>query len=292
MLAVALCKICERPVQPLGKKWGAFLERDFHFVRCDACGFVAVEDPSTDFAKLYGESYYEGRGADPSVDYARELARPDRVVRVYEWRGILELVRSRMGDLSGKRWLDYGSGAGGLVRFVRDAGIDCVGVDTGAYAPRARAAGVPMLTDEEVTKMPGAFDVVTLVEVIEHVIDPLPFLERVAALLRPGGLLFLTTGNAAAHRKGFFDWSYVVPEIHVSFYTPRALTIAFERLGLTALPGEFGPGWTDILRFKILKGMRVHERSRLEAALPWPVLARLADRRFKASAHPLALKRS
>lgn len=47
------CKICQRPVSPLGHKWGAFLNRDFRVVRCDS--FVAVADPSTYYAKLYDE---------------------------------------------------------------------------------------------------------------------------------------------------------------------------------------------------------------------------------------------
>lgn len=287
---MARCKICDGHVSQFGTKWGSYLGRDFRFVRCDGCEFIAVEDPSTEFERLYDERYYEGRGADPSVDYATELAEPERVVRHYEWRGILDIVQSHAGDLTHKRWLDHGSGAGGLVRFARRSGIDCFGFDTGAYAARARAAGVPILDAGELDAMKGTFDVVTLIEVIEHVVDPLPFLRDVANLLRPGGLLFATTGNAAPHVQTFTSWSYVVPEIHVSFFTPKSLGRAYEQAGLEPIQGRFSRGWTDILRFKILKGLGVRRRSPLEAALPWPVLARLAERRFELSAQPLARK--
>lgn len=177
------------------------------------------------------------------------------------------------------------------MRFARRAGAECVGFDTGAYVSRARAAGVPILSEDELASMAGQFDVVTMIEVIEHLVDPLAFLQKVAALLRPGGMLFLTTGNVEPKATSFMDWSYVVPEIHVSYFTPRSLAVAYDKVGLTAVPGRFGAGWTDILRFKILKGMGVRRRSPLEAALPWPVLARLADRRFRVSAHPIGIKR-
>ena len=83
------------------------------------------------------------------------------------------------------------------------------------------------------------------------------------ALLRPGGLLFLTTGNAAAHRGALADWSYVIPEIHVSFFEPRTLARAMAAAGFRPQATGFGPGHSDIIRFKVLKNLRVRTRSRV-----------------------------
>ena len=60
----------------------------------------------------------------------------------------------------------------------------------------------------------------TAIEVLEHTLDPLAELRRIRALLRPGGLLLLTTGNAAPFASRLTQWPYVIPEIHVSFFEP------------------------------------------------------------------------
>jgi len=68
-------------------------------------------------------------------------------------------------------------------------------------------------------------------EVVEHLADPVAELKRIHSLLRPGGLFFLTTGNAAMQRRRFLKWPYIVPEIHVSYFEPRTLARALERAG-------------------------------------------------------------
>jgi hypothetical protein len=291
MAANSCCKICNCETRPLGLKRGNFLHRDFHFVSCEHCGFVAVADPSNDYAALYDERYYRGEGADPLVDYAYELDHPNETVRTYEWRGIVALLRDRAGNLSGKRWVDYGCGAGGLVRYVRQTTeADCVGFDTAGFTGRAGASGIPILAESELSKLRGNVDIITMIEVIEHVADPIALLTTVAALLSKGGLLFLTTGNALPHMRSFSSWPYVVPEIHISYFTPRSLEISYQKVGLIPIPGRYGTGWRDIIRFKILKNLGFKRRSKMEAALPWLLLSRLADTRYGVTSHPLATK--
>lgn len=284
------CKICEGRSVAIGVKSGAVIKRDFHLVRCESCGYVSVADPCTDYARLYDEDYYRGLGADPLVDYAAELDHPDQTIRHYEWRGLVALMRGQLGRDKGLRWLDHGSGAGGLVRYACGVGMDAVGFDTGAFAPRARERGVPMISADELDASTNAFDVVTMIEVIEHVVDPIALLRQVARVLRPGGLLFVTTGNVAPKQRDVLSWAYVIPDIHVGYFTPRSLSLAYERVGLRVVPGHYGPGWTDILRFKILKNLHVRSRSVVEAVLPWPILARLADRHVGVTAQPMARK--
>jgi SAM-dependent methyltransferase len=281
-----VCRICQAATAPAGASRGRRTGREFALRRCTDCGFVSVVDPWTDYAQIYDERYYQGRGSDPLVDYAYEFAQPDRTIRGYEWRGLARTI-NHLHPAPGK-WLDYGCGTGGVVRHARTHTPHTVfGYDTGAWAEKARASGLPILTESELGEHEGTFDIVTAVEVIEHCVDPLEILRHMRRLLKKGGLLYLTTGNADSAPRDFSSWYYVHPEIHVSYFTSRALSRALQFTGFAPFERGVLPGWSDTARFKILKKFGVRNRNLLERLLPWPVLAAVADRMTRLNAHPL-----
>ena len=282
------CPVCGGSTAEAGSMEGRWAKRVFHLRHCAACRFSFVADPWTDYGEIYGQEYYEGRGADPSVDYLYELVHPERTVRHYEWRGIRSIVGSLRELTPATRWLDFGCGNGGLVRHcMSELGCDVVGFEEGWICDKAAALGIPIVGAGGLAGLDGTFDVATMIEVLEHIPDPVAALRRVRSLLRPGGLLFLTTGNAAPYRARLLRWRYVVPEVHVSVFEPETLALALEKAGFRpGFPGYL-PGFTDVIRFKVLKNLGVRRRSRLEASLPWGLVSRLTDRRFGVSAHPV-----
>jgi SAM-dependent methyltransferase len=258
--------------------------RGFALRRCDACGFAYVRDPLAEVSGVYSRAYYEGRGADPLVDYLFELEHPERTVRRLEWSGLFRMVEALAGPMAGRRWLDFGCGNGGLVRVARTRGIDAVGFEEGWIAGRARAAGIPILRRDE---LDGPFDVVTAVEVLEHVLDPVAELRLVRSLLRAGGLFLLTTGNAAPYRDGLDRWRYVVPEIHISFFEPRTLEVALRAAGLRPQRAGRVAGFDAVMTYKVLKNLRVRRWAPWMRALPKPAIARAADRMTRLSDQPV-----
>jgi len=268
----------------------SFSGRDFELAHCPRCRYSFVVNPRTDFGALYDEEYYRGRGADPTVDYERELRDP-RTVRRYEWQAIVEIVRHLRGPLDGLRWLDFGCGLGGFVRYGRERGLNISGFDEGYAAERMHHESIPALSPAELDAAAGSFDVVTAIEVLEHLIDPMAALRRFAALLRPGGLLFLTTGNAEPFRGRLARWSYVQPDIHVGFFEPSTLATALRGVGLQPTFAGYVPGFDSLLRYKILKNLRQKQRHAIERIVPWPLVARAVNRRYRVSAQPIAWKR-
>jgi SAM-dependent methyltransferase len=221
------------------------------------------------------------------VDYVFELDHPGSTIRQAEWRGILEAVASLRRVDSSTRWLDYGCGNGGLVRFLRESGLPgTAGYETGWIASRARSHGLPLLSAAELASAAGKFDVVSAIEVLEHVVDPLEALRSMRRLLKTGGLLFLTTGNAAAHPH-LVRWGYVQPEIHVSFFEPRTLERALSLAGFRPERRGFLPGFDKIIRFKVLKQLGLRKQRRLYDALPWTLISRVVDARLAVTAHPI-----
>jgi SAM-dependent methyltransferase len=165
------------------------------------------------------------------------------------------------------------------------------GPDVGTYADRlGKEDGFRILGPGDVAAEPDArYDVISLIEVVEHIEFPDPVFALAARLLKPGGLLLLTTGNVAsfvARRKGL-AYAYLLPEIHVGYFTPRVLEIAYARHGL--LPVHFR--YDGAVRFKVIKTLRTAGRQRLaRLALRLPFAVRLVDALFGTSRMPCAWK--
>jgi len=302
-----VCRCCGSvDVRPRGHKRGTFIVRDFAYLDCAACGYLFVA-PFAGY-EIYNDDYYHGRGPDPYVDYATEYADYRTTDRILEFDDLARLATahfsapgpspSRPAPLA---WLDFGCGAGGLLKFLRElhtlpaaAGprpLQITGHDVGSYADFLRTRdSFRILNLAELQALPDAqFDVISLVEVIEHIEYPDPVIALVARLLRPGGLLLLTTGNNAcpvARRDGL-AYRYYLPEIHVGIFNPSCLARLYARHGLAPLPVRY----RGVVQFKVLKSLVHSGRRRLaRLALRFPPLVRLIDRAYGVSAMPCAVK--
>lgn len=110
--------------------------------------------------------------------------------------------------LAGKRALDVGCGAGLLAEPLARLGADVTAVDAAAEniaAARAHAEGVGLSIDYRAGELAaqdlGQFDLVTAMEVIEHVSDKPMFVAELARHLAPGGLMILSTPNKTARSR-------------------------------------------------------------------------------------------
>lgn len=109
--------------------------------------------------------------------------------------------------LAGKTALDVGCGAGLLCEPLARLGAEVTGIDAAPEliaAAREHAAGQGLAIEYRacgVEELDGQYDLVTAMEVIEHVASPAAFLRSLADRLAPGGLLILSTPNRTGWSK-------------------------------------------------------------------------------------------
>lgn len=314
-MSAPACRACGSGRTVLrGRKPGQFIRREFEFHQCQDCGLLFVE-PFSGF-EIYNDAYYRGHGPDPYVDYETEYTDWRRSDRGLEFEDLLRITARWQADRATPgpkapgtpgpgdrtsaplRWLDFGCGAGGFLKFLRERGrlgdraLELTGHDVGSYADLLRTKdGFRILDLAQLHAEPAAsFDAISMIEVIEHLPAPLEPLRLVARLLRPGGLLLLTTGNLAspvARRQGI-HYRYCAPEIHVSLFNPSCLAQLYRKVGLEPLAVRYA----GAVKFKVVKSLRHRPLARAvaSAALALPPVVRAVDALYGVSAMPCAVK--
>jgi 2-polyprenyl-6-hydroxyphenyl methylase/3-demethylubiquinone-9 3-methyltransferase len=117
----------------------------------------------------------------------------------------LDWIQS-LSPLAGQAVIDIGCGGGILADSMARAGATVTGIDLASKALKvaqlhALEANTPQITYRETSaeamaqEAPGSFDVVTCMEMLEHVPDPSSVVHACAQLVKPGGWVFFSTLN-------------------------------------------------------------------------------------------------
>ncbi len=206
--SVSACqKVCPVCVTPSGSYFVPVGE--FKIYKCAHCGLEHTYPiPSKVQLKNFYASYDDVRAA------------PD-VVRLNARRNLKLL--ERFGYDGTKTVLDFGTGD---AAFVGVAGPNCFGIDFKVSAnPR-------VYTDLEDLPV-KQYDFVTLWGVLEHLDHPVQVLSALHALLKPGGIMVLTTVNA----EGSIPY-YYKPVEHLTYWTKNSFVHLFEKVGIELLSIE------------------------------------------------------
>lgn len=202
----------------------------FALVRCGACGWEALTPiPSWDeIRSLYDAHYFRAwgmaEGEDPGI---ATMKRATFALRLDELAPYVQ----------GGRLLDVGTASGFLLEVARARGFDPYGIELSRYAGALAAAKfgadrIHIGTLETAPFEPGSFDAVTLCDFLEHVVDPVATLARIAELLRPGGILLIMTPDTGSLSRRLMGrrWTHYKVE-HLSYFDRRSIAAAGARTG-------------------------------------------------------------
>ena len=179
--------------------------------------------------------------------------------------------------LDGKSALDVGCGAGLLAEPLARLGAQVTAIDAAPEliaVAREHAAGQALAIDYRaapVEDIEGRFDLITSLEVVEHVADPRAFVAALAQRLAPGGLLILSTPNATGWSKlltvtlaeGFGRIPKGTHDFD-KFIAPNRMQSLLEQSGLKCCDFE-GIAWTPTRGLHLSEDLRLNY---LVAAVP------------------------
>lgn len=237
---------------------------DIH--KCVTCGFIfnaSFEGGGDDdgmFNKEYFLEHHNQAFASHAEDYTNDPSLPVFEKRLTE---IEEMIPKG-------RLLDIGPGLGTFLRLSKERGWQPRGLDISQFgaAHIERVHDVPMtvgnLCESDLEK--GSFDLITFWDSIEHVAFPRQDLTRAFELLRPGGVVLMTTDNfdclvaniaAAMYRMSFGKITYPVGRVFIdknfAYFTEASLRDMVTEIGFVDLKVEKMEYPIDKIRLSLLE---------------------------------------
>jgi 2-polyprenyl-3-methyl-5-hydroxy-6-metoxy-1,4-benzoquinol methylase len=206
------------------KRYSLTLELD----RCTKCGFIQATHAQNIldyYINMKDQGYEEGRS-----------------YRILQFRKILQHVKKI--KLSGSL-LDVGAGTGILVEEALREGYQAIGIEPCLWmVEQGVERGLPLkkgkLPDIEFT---GPYDIITLIDVIEHVTDPAELLEAIRNVLNSLGYLFLVTPNVDSLAPKIFRWHWWHYRIaHINYFSDKTIRLLMDRMGYEVLKIKY-IGW-------------------------------------------------
>lgn len=234
------------------------MDREFVLVSCDGCGLL----------RLHPQPDGETLAAAYQSDYAPHI-RPGISGKAKGWleRRSVRMLGAYLSRPA--RVLDVGCATGDLLLAIRSRGNpDVTGVEPGNEAANiARSRGLNVFTGEldDAEFAGGSFDTVLASHTLEHVGDPLAFLQEVHRVLAPGGALLLWLPNADSHEATIFRrfWIGYDPPRHLTTFTTGTLGWMLNKAGFDVVSVDHeavGLEWAWGLRLAVREYVPAAER--------------------------------
>lgn len=229
------CLLCGNKAEIKQRSFPGYQEPDlFDIYHCPTCN-TAFSFPVVETSKIYENIYKNGKivtGYDRYWRYAEmvkncknPLASLSEAEETY-W-AVKEAISNIVTDIKTTKILEIGSGLGYLTYSLIRANYDAIGIDISETAVRQAIKNFGnhfICTDlfEFARNNAEPFDVIVLTEVIEHINNPLDFIESIKKLLKQGGYAIITTPNKSLFPKDII-WATDLPPVHCWWFSEDSM---------------------------------------------------------------------
>lgn len=224
---------------------------------CEVCRLIYLDPmpgPAT-LATIYHDAY-NGAQTGYFTKTSSKLRRSSKRLRIIR----------RFSKTSGGNFLDVGCNGGFMVEAARRVGYTAWGIDPDLVSLEYARAHFPdsryfhgVIDEFDPRDSVGAavrFDMAYCSEVIEHVPQPQAFLRDINRLLKPGGVLYLTTPDISHWRRPrrLENWDGFCPPSHLLYFSPENLIALARRSGFELLSRR--PAWKPGVKLVLQRPQR------------------------------------
>ncbi len=217
-------------------------------VRCPKCSMISVAPmPSADAIRsLYSSENRQGhtlaqqyKEALQALDQAKaeDCHRLPLYQEITQWGDAFDWAAFNSSLPQSKRYLDIGCSAGKAVKLFQLCGWQAEGIDLDEEAiefGRQKGLNLQMGTIDSINE-DNTYHLITLIDVIEHVVDPKILLQQCKQLLAPGGVLFIKTPCADSLPHRFVGNAWLESKEHLHFFSRKTLQHLLEYCDLTII---------------------------------------------------------
>jgi len=215
---------------------GVEIRHDFRFskhrsdiYRCSSCGMGRAVAANFDPNSYYTQDYFEGGHADGYADYLGA----ESVLR-QEFASTVGFIR---GFRPSGRLLEIGCAYGFFLQEAQEyyavSGIE-LAQSAAQHCQRSGLSVIQGSIDRANLEQLGQQDLIVMLDVIEHLPDPLASVQLCADYLRPGGILVITTGDfgSLAAKITGRAWRLMTPPQHLWYFTTDSMQRLSAQIGL------------------------------------------------------------
>lgn len=219
----------------------------FDVYRCRSCG-VAFRFPlptKDEIVSYYTEDYYSGKSKYSYIDERK--VRGSRLVWSRRIKKLIEIYTME-NSREPKTILDVGCSFGGLLEEAKRFGLQPYGVEISEYSANyAKSRGIEVFVGDvlDIDMGSNRFDIITLIEVVEHLRDPVSVMRKIYNANTDGGIVLIQTANIDGLQSRFWggNYHYYLPG-HLHYFSNTALRNLLTKVGYGKIyefyPVEFG----------------------------------------------------
>ena len=199
-----------------------YKKNGYNIYSCNSCSleFVFPQPSESELEKIYTKSYFD-RGDKYSKSNEVNIKNDNKKLSI--------IKKSR---LKGKL-LDIGCAKGDFLFLAKKNGFDVTGVEISkAACQSAKSKNLNVYNSDLLSKKfdSNCFDVVTMWDVIEHLKNPKQIVDEIHRILKPGGLIFFSTGDVSSRyaRISGYYWHLLTPPQHLFYFSPKSIKGLFD----------------------------------------------------------------
>ena len=225
-------------------------ENEFFYSECECGVYRLVNQPlDEDMGRIYPENYS-----------AYKPTRFGRMAQIRKWN-FQTKIKDAIGNRKVDSWLDFGCGAGELASVVKSLGVEKVfGCDfSEMFFEELRSNGVECFLSNELSRLEDkSLDVVSMLQVIEHLRDPRREVDVIKSKLKIGGVFIIETPSPSGldykigRNKTWGGWH--APR-HFYIFSQIKLIQILEECGFRVISTKYIPSpymWIETLKAQLI----------------------------------------